>query len=910
MNSIRASDPPSKQVLERWSIYLASCVIAIALATLAGWQWNIDLLRRPEAGLVAMNPGTAIGLLMASVSFLCLKTGSQSRKQRIVCLLLSRMVLAMGILCLAGFLTPGMARFDQLLYGNRLQQDSAMHGLSNRMAITTGWCFLLAGFSLVKLSARPAIYTGKWSPVEVAAAVMGFLAFISFLGFLYRVDELYGSLQALRMAVYTSCCFLLLAGAFILSTPQGHIMRTLTGTLTGSITARRSLPFVFIFPMLLGELRLIAFRERFFSTALGVMVLVLGIIVCFVLIFWNNTELLNKRDAQRQQAEADLAATESRWTLIVNGVKDYAIFLVDVEGKVLTWNEGAQRIKGYSSREIIGHHISAFYTDEEIQRGEPMHNLDIAAATGRHYSEGWRVRKNGEHFWAEIVFTAIYDDHHRLQAFAKITRDTTGQKLAQEKIAYQARLIEDSSDAIVTTDNLFRIETWNKAAESLYGYNADEAAGIEFGNLLRNQAKDTTRDGIRQELKKIGYWRGEVDVLTKMGRELVISLSISATRDDKNGSNGYIIVCRDITERVLAETRLKKFNELLEREVNAKTIEVREIFERVTDAFMAYDKDGNVIYANPRAIEMNRSRGLDLLGNNIWTAVPAAMTSPFGEHFRRAMELQQEQHFEMYSTALGLWLESHMYPSPNGISQFYRDITAHHNAEQQLKASNEELRALATHLTEIREEERASMAREVHDELGQQLTGLKMDLSLIGKKASGETQEWLKDKIGATLALLDTTIRTVRRIASELRPSILDDLGLVAALEWQAQEFGKRMGVDTGFETNGVDRSIPPGVSIGLFRICQESLTNVARHSGATQVRICLLEEDDGIVLSIQDNGRGIDPQTIKKKERTLGLLGIKERVLTMGGTLTINSEPGAGVALSISVPVEPETKP
>jgi len=904
-NNIRASDPPPGRVLERWSIYLAFGVTVIALATIAGWQWDIDLLRRPSPALVAMNPVTALSLLLTSISFLCIKTG----RQQMLGYIFARIVLAIGVFCLAGFFTPGMAHLDHLLYTRRLQMDSIDHGLSNRMAITTGWCLLLAGFSLIKLAAGPPARDNKWSPVEIAAASMGFLAFISLVGFLYRVQEFYGFLQNLRMAVYTSFCFLLLAVAFIIASPSGRIIQILTGTLTGSLTARRLLPFAFLFPLLLGELRLIAHWAGYFSTEMGVMCLVLSIIICFVIIFWNNTLLLNKRDAQRQQAESELAAMESRWTLIVNGVKDYAIFLVDPQGKVLTWNEGAQRIKGYSAQEIVGHHISTFYTDEQIMNGDPVHNLDTAAANGRHYSEGWRVRKNGEHFWAEIVFTAIYDEDHRLKAFAKITRDTTEQKLAREKIAYMARLIEDSSDAIVTTDNMFRTVTWNKAAESLYGYKAEEAFGTEFGTLLRNQAKDATREGIRQELRKIGYWRGEVNVFSKQDQALVISVSISATHDDRNGSRGYIIVCRDITERVMAETRLRKFNELLERQVNEKTAEVREIFERVTDAFMAYDRNGNVVFANPRANEMNRSRGLDLVGKNIWTAVPVAVTSPFGEHFRRAMETQQEQHFEMYSTALDLWLESHMYPSPNGISQFYRDITAQHNAEQQLKSSNEELRALATHLTEIREEERASMAREVHDELGQQLTGLKMDLSLMNKKAPEESREWLREKMTSTLSLLDTTIRTVRKIASELRPSILDDLGLIAALDWQAQEFGKRMGIATTFETNGCGVDIPPAVSIGLFRICQESLTNVARHAAAKKVRISLLEEEDHLLLSIQDDGQGIDPQKLKKKERTLGLLGMKERAMTMGGTLSIKSATGEGVTLSIKVPIETTTK-
>jgi signal transduction histidine kinase len=305
---------------------------------------------------------------------------------------------------------------------------------------------------------------------------------------------------------------------------------------------------------------------------------------------------------------------------------------------------------------------------------------------------------------------------------------------------------------------------------------------------------------------------------------------------------------------------------------------------------------------------MNRSRGLDLLGKNIWTEVPVAVTSAFGEHFRKAMSLQKEQHFEMYSLALELWLESHMYPSPNGVSQFYRDITAQRMVQERLKTSNEELRALASHLQVIREEERAAMAREVHDELGQQLTGLKMDLSWISRKWKAEANEGLLKKVQVTISLVDDAIRTVRRIATELRPSILDDLGLLAALEWQGQEFEKRSGIRTVFRSEFKTVAAGPAVSIGLFRICQESLTNVGRHSGASHVWITLSSTQEGLELKITDDGKGIDPEKIRAgAPKTLGLLGMKERALMMRGRLDIDSEKGNGLTLTVTVPLNAE---
>ncbi|HUB61647.1 MAG TPA: sensor histidine kinase, partial [Puia sp.] len=195
------------------------------------------------------------------------------------------------------------------------------------------------------------------------------------------------------------------------------------------------------------------------------------------------------------------------------------------------------------------------------------------------------------------------------------------------------------------------------------------------------------------------------------------------------------------------------------------------------------------------------------------------------------------------------------------------------------------------------------MAREIHDELGQQLTGLKMDLAWTEEELAAEGNEALRRRITDSLQLLDHTIMTVRKIAAELRPGILDDLGLVAALEWQAEEFEKRSGIKTRFRAGIPGRRYPSPMSIGLFRICQESLTNVARHSGAKAVDIFLGYEEDRIVLRISDDGRGLDPER-NKERKTLGLLGMKERAMMMDGTLEISSESGKGMTLTVCVPI------
>ncbi len=197
-----------------------------------------------------------------------------------------------------------------------------------------------------------------------------------------------------------------------------------------------------------------------------------------------------------------------------------------------------------------------------------------------------------------------------------------------------------------------------------------------MARLLRSPTDPAIRHAIRAHLREQGYWHGELAYYTKRNVALNVLMSISAIRDEQNTVTGYVVVCRDITERLKAEQRLIKFNEELSRQVEEKTAEVLEIFERVTDAFMGYDRSGNIVYLNGRAKEMMSRVGIDTPGKNIFREFPVAVNSPFGLHFEKAMRTQQEQHFEMWSEVLELWLETHMYPSRNGISQFFRNISA------------------------------------------------------------------------------------------------------------------------------------------------------------------------------------------------------------------------------------------
>jgi PAS domain S-box-containing protein len=230
------------------------------------------------------------------------------------------------------------------------------------------------------------------------------------------------------------------------------------------------------------------------------------------------------------------------------------------------------------------------------------------------------------------------------------------------------------------------------------------------------------------------------------------------------------------------------------------------------------------------------------------------------------------------------------------------NITDRKTAEEDLKKINLELHDLSSHLQNIREEERIEIARDIHDELGQQLTGLKMDVYSLDQQIRSDDPA-IKKKFSDILGLIEVSVNSVRKITAHLRPAILDDLGLVAALEWHSQEIQTRFDLTVTFIPDRSEIEAPPAVTTGLFRIYQEALTNAVRHSEARAIDSSIKIVDDTIILEIKDDGKGTDINAIGKV-KSYGLLGIKERVHVMKGQYKFKSEPGKGTSLYISVPL------
>ena len=228
-------------------------------------------------------------------------------------------------------------------------------------------------------------------------------------------------------------------------------------------------------------------------------------------------------------------------------------------------------------------------------------------------------------------------------------------------------------------------------------------------------------------------------------------------------------------------------------------------------------------------------------------------------------------------------------------------------SEEQLRATTEQLRALSARLESAREEEGARIAREIHDELGSALTTLKWDLETIDREyVEAEDNADLvriREKIAAMMQLIDATTKTMKRISGELRPSILDDIGLVEAIDWQAQQFQNRTGIICNCDCGLENVELTPEQSTAMFRIFQEALTNILRHAKATQVDVAVKQDSGKLVLTIKDNGRGISEEE-KSRPESLGLLGMRERVSLIGGQIDITGVEGEGTVVTVRVPV------
>ncbi|MBX3254596.1 MAG: PAS domain S-box protein [Chitinophagaceae bacterium] len=501
--------------------------------------------------------------------------------------------------------------------------------------------------------------------------------------------------------------------------------------------------------------------------------------------------------------------------------------------------------------------------------------------------------------------------------------DVAADKNVDSVTKYNALLLGHIQDAVVSTDKDFRVISWNRKAEEIFGWTLNDIRGKTVAETLNPVFYEGSRSSMLKKFLQKGAWEGEVILHKRNGMPVTLLLSGSMIGKDSGKMAGAVMIAKDISARKEVEEGLKKFNLELGKQVEDRTAEIKNIIERLVGSEKKYKL---LFDNNPLPMWMITLPDLNI------TDVNDAAVQQYGYSRRaflqmnaRDLQLQEDiagfekriQVLESGFQNAGIW----KHRKKNGELVFAElftcemelngkplllvlsnDVTEKIKAEQQLRQSLEEIRMLSGHLQEVREEERKSIAREIHDELGQQLTVLKMDIAWVIRKLGNKEQEIIK-RLKDVLDMTDATIKAVRRICSELRPTVLDDLGLTAAMEWHARTFEKNTGLAIKLHMPETDTSYPPDLKTGLFRIYQESLTNTARHAQANNVDVYLKLEGDAIVLHITDDGKGFDTETVGQK-KTLGILGMKERSLMMGGRYKIESSRGKGTAVTVVIPL------
>jgi PAS domain S-box-containing protein len=453
-----------------------------------------------------------------------------------------------------------------------------------------------------------------------------------------------------------------------------------------------------------------------------------------------------------------LRQSEERFRLLVEGVRDYAIFMLDPYGYITTWNQGAQRIKGYDSEEIIGEHFSIFYTDEDVERGHPEEELRIAKAEGSYEEEGLRVRKDGSTFWASVLITALRDEDGELRGFAKVTRDITARKEAEER------------------------------------------------------------------------------------------------------------------ERLLAQERAA-----LER--------TTDILESISDAFFAVDRQWRFTYVNREAERLWDRPREGLLGKNLWEEFPEEVDSESYRQIRRAMEEGKTTEFESLSPVSGARVAGRAYPSREGLSVYFRDVTERKRAEEALRR--------------VREAERKRIARDLHDGPLQDFSYTAAALGMIMLQAEDPALE----------ERLQGAIDAVRRGAQGLR-EVVNDLPIDdeegRPLTEMVQSVVRRnriMARDTEVSLEVAEDvpSAPLGeTGTQVSRVIQEALTNARRHAGARRISVSVRVEGDDLLAEVIDDGVGLGPEV----PPGVGFASMRERAALVGGELEIEGEEGHGTSVRLRIPL------
>ncbi|MEO7393400.1 MAG: PAS domain S-box protein [Chitinophagaceae bacterium] len=601
--------------------------------------------------------------------------------------------------------------------------------------------------------------------------------------------------------------------------------------------------------------------------------------------------------SNKKKAEEAIKVSEEKFRTLVHQAPD-GIFLCDLDGNYLEANEGAARITGYSIDELKQMNGSDIVPAVELKKS-PL-KLEEIKRGGPVYVE--RIIRRKDNILIEVEISAKLMSGDKVIV---IMRDISENKKIQEQIIREKELSDSIINSLPGIFYLFdanrNILRWNKNFETVSGYTADEIRQIKPIDFYEGKGRKLVQENFTKTLQE-GWAAFEANFVSKKGE--LIPFFFTGVLVSYEGEPCLLGTGIDISVGKKAEQ---------EKEFERRDKE--SLINSTEDLIWSVSKDLKLIAANDAFIKSLKNvtditfqPGDDLMMENVF---PSNLLLLWEGLYRKALageKFTKEIYIAATESTAASWSEINFHPvyhdkEITGLACYARDITERNKVEKEIKATTEQLRQLTAHLQSIREEERKRIGREIHDELGQQLTAIKMDIAWIDKKIP-EDAALIKIKLKNIIGLLDGSHISVRRILNELRTDILETYGLTAALEWQGRQFTTNTGIALTFTCAEADLKVEDPLATCIFRVFQEALTNVTKYAQAQQVNASLNLTGNKIVFSIEDDGKGFDIKLLINR-RSFGILGMRERVASVKGKFKLISSPGKGTKILLTIPVK-----
>ena len=566
-----------------------------------------------------------------------------------------------------------------------------------------------------------------------------------------------------------------------------------------------------------------------------------------------------------------------------------------VDFKFLAINPAFERMTHFSASRVVGRTLRQVLSEEELHWLETYLYVAQSGAPTQYVS----YSKTLDRFFEVKSYDAGPNQYACI--FTDITERRRTENALRASEAKYRDLFEQSRDAISLSAPDGALLDCNQAWLDLLGYSRAETVGLNVRDVY---ATPRDRDDFLRRIAEAGFISDEVRYRRKDGTMVLCQRSVTARRDAEGGVVSFQAISRDVTAQREAEDALKH-SEALFRSMFETSHAGIVIFDTATGRFV----DANASYVHILGYTLEELRKLtvqDVTHPDDW-AVQQPMIAGLREGSRSGYQVEK-RYFRKDGAMRTVLVAASMLPlgdaeMPPTLASVL-DITERKQDEEELLRSREELRMLASRIEEIREAERTGIARELHDQVGQALTALKMDLDRLRATSQGDSFD--RSLVEGMTGLVDQTADDVRRLSSELRPGLLDDFGLVSAIEWQLTDFEERSGIRCGLNADIADSLLDRPRTTALFRVVQELLTNVARHADATEVLVSIGVDGGVLRVSVADNGRGIARRRVEDP-LSLGVIGMRERILPFAGTLTYELRQPHGTVAVVTLPLPAE---